>query len=325
MVSPGVPFHFAIAGEAIGKRFDVFLSEKLEESDISRSYIKTLIESGKILINTTKRKAGYRLREGDSIDGIIPVPEKLEFAAEAIPLNIIFEDESLIIINKQAGISVHPSAHEKRGTLVNSLLHYTDQLSGINGVLRPGIVHRLDKTTSGILLVAKSDRAHVRLSRQFQHHLIQKEYLAFVQGNMKPAYGKISYAIGRSRSDRKKMAAVQSGGRDAETRYTVEESYNGYDCVRLFPLHGRTHQIRVHLSQYGHPVLGDELYGKGFSRDMLAGPLHDALQALTGNALHAFRITFIHPIDDRELSFEAPLPEDLLNLQNTLKTHFPRA
>ncbi|MFC1854050.1 RluA family pseudouridine synthase, partial [candidate division CSSED10-310 bacterium] len=241
---------------------------------------------------------------------------------EPIPLAIVYEDSSLIVLCKQAGLCVHPAAGNDRGTLVNALLHHTRDLSGINGLLRPGIVHRLDKTTSGIMVVAKNDKAHRKLARQFQDRTIKKEYLAVVQGTMVPKAGRISYSIGRDKHNRKKMTVTPQGGREAETIFSIEERFTGFDVVRLFPVQGRTHQIRVHLAHYGHPVLGDEMYGRTSKIIESYPALKTAILNLSGNALHAHKISFDHPESGERVQFEAEIPPDFENLLTVLRTFF---
>lgn len=301
------------------KRLDLYLLEVLGGRGISRSYIGKLVRNGSVKVNGDKKKAGYRIREGDKIEVKISSPKKLVLEAEKIPLDIIFEDKFIIVLNKPAGIVVHPGAGISHGTLVNALLYHTKDLSGINGVIRPGIVHRLDKTTSGILLIAKNDIAHSHLSKQFQNHTIKKEYLAIVQGNIIPTTGLINYSIGRNRKSRYKMAVTEHRGREAETEYLLEERFIGFDLVRLFPRHGRTHQIRVHLSYYGNPVIGDKTYGHGYENQIKTPEIRQAINSLKGNALHAHRITFFHPKTNEILFFQAPIPDDINKLIEILR------
>ena len=227
----------------------------------------------------------------------VPPPRPLDVEPEAIPLRIIYEDEDLLVVDKPAGMTVHPAPGQTRHTLVNALLAHCRDLSGVGGVLRPGIVHRLDKDTSGLLLVAKNDRAHADLSRQLKERAVEKGYLALVRGRMEQAEGVIEGAIGRDPRNRKRMAIVE-GGRPARTAYRVREYLDGMTLVEVAPSTGRTHQIRVHFAAAGHPIVGDALYGKP--------------SALVGRQfLHAYRLAFRHPRDGRHVAFESPLPPDL--------------
>jgi len=230
------------------------------------------------------------------VDINVPEPEKSKLEAENIPLDIIYEDKDILVINKPRGLTVHPGAGNRSGTLVNALLHHCRDLSGIGGVERPGIVHRLDKDTSGILLVAKNDKAHQVLSAQFKDRTIQKTYLAIVKGNPKKDEGTIAEPIGRHPVNRKKMA-VSHKGREAVTHYKVLKRFKEYSLVELKPKTGRTHQLRVHLAHIGHSILGDPVYGKG-----------------NAQLLHAYKIKFTHPRTEKELEFEAKLPDDMLKL-----------
>ncbi|QPJ61917.1 MAG: RluA family pseudouridine synthase [Candidatus Nitronauta litoralis] len=283
------------------KRLDVYLTEA--QADVSRNFIKKLIEEGRARVNQQPAKANYRVKSGDHVELDIPEPAPLEVEAEDIPLSIQHEDDHLIVIDKPAGLVVHPAPGHPNGTLVNALLFHCNDLKGIGGVERPGIVHRLDKDTSGLIVVAKTDKALVSLQKQFQDRTIKKVYLALAQGHLKPPKGIVRSPIGRHPKDRKKMAAATGGeGRQAETAYEVALSLEKCDLVRLFPKTGRTHQIRVHLASLGHPVLADPLYGgrsKGLSLD------------LDRQALHAHRLELCHPDDGKTMKFTSPLPADM--------------
>lgn len=295
-----------------GKRIDLFLAERVDQ--LSRSRVHKLIEKEFVTINgVTCRVKNYRLHTGDTISYILPAPEEMAAHPEDIRLEIIYEDEDLLVINKERGMVVHPAPGHTGGTLVNALLNHCDDLSGIGGVVRPGIVHRLDKDTSGLLVVAKNDAAHSSLSAQLKERTLHREYLALVCGRVKPARGKIVAPIGRHPNHRKKMAVV-SGGRVAVTRYRVIRNYGNYSLLRLKLETGRTHQIRVHMANLGFPVVGDPIYGPGSY-----GDLPD--RYLQPQALHAQKISFVHPRTGNKMEFTAPLPSAFRETLHWLKTH----
>ena len=244
--------------------------------------------------------AHYKLRQGDVLSVFIPAPQPLAAQPENIPLDIIYEDEDVVVVNKPRGMVVHPAAGNYTGTLVNALLYHCKHLSGINGVIRPGIVHRLDKDTSGIMIAAKNDAAHVSLSRQIQDKTARRSYLAIVRGNIKTDSGTIKTQIARDKNDRKKMAVVQEGGREAITDYQVLERFGKYTIVRCLLKTGRTHQIRVHLEHLGYPLVGDPKYSP------MKVPFN-----IKGQALHSQTLDFVHPRTGQALHFEAPLPADM--------------
>ena len=280
----------------INKRIDVFLSKNLES--FSRSYIQDLIKKGKATIGGKTIKANYRLREGDIVALAIPKPEPLEILPENIPLDIVYEDNDVILVNKPKGMVVHPAAGHYSGTLVNALLyHCKDNLSGINGVLRPGIVHRIDMDTTGIIIVCKNDNAHQHIAKQLAEHSITRKYVAIVSGNIKEDEGVVDAAIARSKNDRKKMA-VDKDGKRAVTHFKVLERLNNYTYIECVLETGRTHQIRVHMSYLHHPLLGDEVYSNKKENTKLKG-----------QCLHAKVLGFIHPSTNEYMEFEAPLPE----------------
>ena len=276
------------------ERLDVYLSEKLDKT---RSAVKKLVEDKNVTVNGKVEKAGKTLKEGDEITVVLPDPVKLDLEAENIPLDIIYQDEDIAIINKPQGMTVHAGNGVHGSTLVNALLYHLDSLSGINGVIRPGIVHRIDKDTSGLLVVAKNDAAHVSLSEQIKNKTCRRIYLALVEGVVKENDGVIDTFIGRSDKNRT-MMAVKSDGRRAVTHYKVIRRYKDYTLMEFSLETGRTHQIRVHTKYLGHPVVGDPVYGYKTQKFRLNGQL-----------LHAFRLELTHPKSGERMVFEAPLPD----------------
>ncbi len=321
-----------VPAEAAGERVDRFLASRLE--DLSRSRIQTLIRAGHVSDRRgTIEDPGARVKPGDALTIEVPPPEPAEPVPEVMPLDAVFEDDHLIVIDKPAGLVVHPAAGHTSGTLVNALIaHCGASLSGIGGVMRPGIVHRLDKDTSGLLVVAKTDAAHQGLASQFAAHgadgRLERAYLAFAWGKFDRPQGTIDAPLGRSPRDRTRMAVVKGGqGRRAVTHYRVVETYqdtNGriaVSQVRLALETGRTHQIRVHLAHAGHPLLGDPTYGSGFAASgrRLGPEARAALEKLGRQALHATFLAFEHPITGKRMEFETPLPADLLALRDALR------
>ena len=289
-----------------GKRLDTYLSEKY---DITRSRAGTLIKEGRAVVNgASVTKAGYALRAGDEVNLDIPSPEPTDVVAQDIPLRIVYEDSDLAVVYKPSGMVVHPAAGNHDGTMVNALLYQLSDLSGIGGEERPGIVHRIDKDTSGLLLVAKNDKAHVGLSEQISVHSVERAYKAIVIGRMKEESGFVDAPIGRHPTDRKKMAIVK-GGREARTNWRVLEELRGATLIECRLTTGRTHQIRVHMASIGHPVLGDPVYGPKKSPYPVEG----------GQLLHAGRIGFIHPVTGEHLLFEEPPEERFEYWHNKLK------
>lgn len=285
----------------VGARLDVYVAER---ESITRSASAKLIENGMVTVNGAAVSKNYRLREGDTVLTEIPEPEPDRAEPENIPLDIVYEDSDLLVVNKSKGMVVHPAAGNPSGTLVNALLyHCGSSLSGINGVIRPGIVHRIDKDTSGLLVVAKNDLSHVSLASQISSHTFDRFYEAVCVGHLRESSGRIDKPIGRHPTDRKKMAIVMNG-RDAATNYEVIKPLDGADHIRLRLETGRTHQIRVHMSSLGHPILGDTVYGGGRTR---FETLHASL--LNGQCLHARTISFVHPTTGRKMSFETDLPD----------------
>ncbi len=276
----------------------------------SRSRLQGLIESGDVRADGLPTRASARLRAGQEIEVEIPEPRPARPEPEAIPLSVVFEDEHLVVLDKPAGLVVHPGAGRTSGTLVNALLHHVKDLSGVGGVLRPGIVHRLDRGTSGLLVVAKDDPTHRALAEQFASRAVEKEYLALVLGVPSPRQGEIDQPIGRHPVQRKRMA-VRAGGRSARSSYRVVESFDGAALVRVAIHTGRTHQVRVHMAAIGHPVAGDETYGGTRPAPSRRAASRQALARLNRPALHAARLAFEHPASGRRRSFDSPLPGDV--------------
>lgn len=298
---------FTIETDDVNKRVDVFLNEEME--DVSRSALQKNIEKGNITVNGEKISKNYKLRLGDIVEAELPPPENIDIVPEDIPLDIMYEDDDLIVINKPQNMVVHPAPGHYTGTLVNALMfHCGDNLSGINGVLRPGIVHRIDKDTSGVLVIAKSDLAHKGLSEQLAEHSMKRVYNAVVYNSFSEESGTVDRNIDRSKNDRKKMAVVMQGGRNAVTHYKVIEKLGKYTWVELQLETGRTHQIRVHMSYIGHPLLGDPVYGPKKC------PFN-----LNGQVLHAKVLGFIHPRTGEYMEFNSELPDYFSSLIERLK------
>ena len=284
--------------EEAGKRIDMYVAEKLE---ISRVTVQRLIEDKKIILNGKSIKPSYKVKEGDIIKYEMEEPKEINVKPEDIPLEVLYEDSDIIVINKPKGMVVHPANGNWEGTLVNAIMaRCKDSLSGIGGKIRPGIVHRLDKDTSGAIIVAKNDKAHIALSNQLKNHEIEKTYIALVRGIVKPNEATIDMPIARSKTDRKKMA-VDKDGKKAVTHFKVLERYPEHNCTLLEVKieTGRTHQIRVHLSEIGHPLIGDERYSSGKNE-----------WGIKGQCLHAKSLKFKHPITGKEIYVEAPLREN---------------
>ncbi len=281
--------------ETAGRRLDQYLSER---EDASRSAVQKWIEDGLVTVNDKVVSKSYKLSEGDVVCFERPEAVPMEAKAENLPLEIVYQDDYLAVVNKPKGMVVHPAPGNPDGTLVNALLYHLDNLSGINGVIRPGIVHRIDKNTSGLLIVAKEDKAHIGLAEQIKEHSFTREYRAVVHGNLKEDTGTVDRPIGRSPKDRKKMAVTDKNSRPAVTHYEVLDRYPGYTYIKCRLETGRTHQIRVHLASLGHPVAGDPVYG----------PKNTPTQ-LHGQCLHAGLIGFVHPRTGEYLEFTADLPE----------------
>ncbi|MFC4617276.1 RluA family pseudouridine synthase [Camelliibacillus cellulosilyticus] len=291
--------------EEAGERIDKFLHRYLES--ISRTRIQELIKKGEVFVNGKQTKANYKLEAGDRVTAHIFEPEPLDVKPEMIPLDIVYEDRDVIVVNKPRGVVVHPAPGHESGTLVNALLAHCRDLSGINGKLRPGIVHRIDKDTSGLLVCAKNDRAHQALADQLKEKTTHRVYQAIVHGVLEHAKGTIDAPIGRDEHDRKKMAVTRKHAKNAVTHFTVIERFASYTYVSCKLETGRTHQIRVHMAYIAHPVAGDPLYGPRKTLD------------INGQALHAAELGFIHPTSGAMMRFEAPLPDDMRHLLDELK------
>ena len=290
----------------IGNRIDKYLSNKIEGK--SRSFIQGLIDSELVKVNNKEIKSNYKLRKNDIVEIIMPEPIELNVKAEEMQLDIIYEDKDIIVINKPQGVVVHPAPGNYSGTLVNGLLYHCKDLSGINGVIRPGIVHRIDKDTSGILVIAKNDEAHNILAEQFKEHSIKREYYALVEGKFSKLEGTIDKPIGRNKKDRLKMGIVDDG-KKAITHYRVLEQYdNNMSLIKCNLETGRTHQIRVHMASINHPLVGDPLYGSKKQKFKL-----------NGQVLHAKTLGFIHPTTNRYMEFESELPKYYMELLNILR------
>ncbi|NLM42456.1 MAG: RluA family pseudouridine synthase [Clostridiales bacterium] len=292
----------------IGKRMDVFLAEKIQE--YSRSYLKKIIEEQLVTVCGEVKKANYKLKSGDKIKVLIPSPVNLEIKPEDIDIDVIYEDDILLVINKPQGMVVHPAHGNYSGTLVNALLKRCHGLSGINGVIRPGIVHRIDKNTSGLIVVAKTNEAHLDLSQQLKQHSIERKYVALLEGRLREEMGKIDAPIGRDPINRKKMAVTSKNSKNAVTYYRVLESFQSNTLIEAKLETGRTHQIRVHMSYIGHPVVGDPVYGYKKQRFKLEGQL-----------LHAALLGFVHPTAKSYMEFTAPLPDYFKKILNILRNN----
>ena len=290
-----------------GERLDKALCDLLP--DTSRSAIQRMIRDSLVTVNKSARKANFRLCEGDLVEVVFPPAQEVEILPENIPLDILYEDSDLLIVNKPKGMVVHPAPGHASGTLVNAVMyHCRDSLSGINGELRPGIVHRIDMNTTGSLIVCKNDRAHTDIARQIKEHSIRRIYEGIVIGNVKEDEGTVTGAIGRNPKDRKKMAMHVPGGKEAITHYRVLERFSGYTYMEFRLETGRTHQIRVHMAGIAHPLLGDDIYGPAKCRFRLQG-----------QTLHAKTIGFIHPTTGEYMEIDTPLPEYFEELLKTLR------
>jgi 23S rRNA pseudouridine1911/1915/1917 synthase len=299
-----------------GRRLDTVVAARL--SDCSRSLAASLIANQNILVDQQPKKPGYRIKSGDRIEGHIAAPEPVDYKPEPIPLHILYQDRHIIVINKQPGMVVHPAPGHSSGTLVNALLFHCPDLGAIGGEIRPGIVHRLDKDTTGTMVVAKSAEAHEKLAQQFKARKVEKKYLALVYGEVPSETGEIKLPIGRHPVDRKRMSTTTRKGRAAETAWKVRERYPGTTLLELTLKTGRTHQIRVHCTAMGHPIVGDPVY---YSRKWLkdinrlysgaSSSMTAQLKAVPRQMLHAWSLGFIHPHSGKGMMFESPIPTDM--------------
>ncbi len=302
-----------------GRRLDLLVASRI--AACSRAVATGLIRNGAIRVQGVVKKPGYRVRPGDAISGRIPPPVPVELVPEPLDINILFEDKHLIVVNKPPDLVVHPAPGHATGTLVHGLLYHCPDLEGIGGELRPGIVHRLDKDTSGVLVVAKNAVAHQHLAKQFKSRKIKKDYLALVHGEMQAESGTISLPVGRHPTDRKRMSTASRKSRGAETSWQVRKRLRGATLIDLNLKTGRTHQIRVHCAAIGHPIVGDTVYGGRRTRKTIAkgNDLSDIFGAVTRQMLHARRLEFVHPVTETTVTFEAPVPQDMQKLISALR------
>lgn len=315
---------FLVEHDDEGERIDVFLSRKAPV--LTRSRARKLLDEDCVRVRGKAVKPSFRVQEGDRIVVEWREPAEYSLEPEDIPVAIVYEDDALLVVDKPPGMVVHPAAGNYRGTLVNALLFHAENFSGIGGILRPGIVHRLDRNTSGLIVVAKSDEAHVALARQFSDRTVRKTYRALVHGSVREDSGIIDMAIGRHPSDRKKMSTKSRRGKQALSRWEVVERFSSVSLLDVRIETGRTHQIRVHLSAAGYPIVGDSVYGSSKHRiealrDMT---LRRILGAMKRQALHAAGLEFTHPVTERLLSFSSPLPPDMASVCETLRQHAAR-
>ena len=300
-------FCFLVSQETAGTRVDKLLADSMD--GFTRSGIQHLLSEGNVTCGAKPITKNYKCREGDEIKVFVPDAKPLDVEAQDIPLDIVYEDEYLLVVNKPKGMVVHPANGNYYGTLVNALMHHCgDSLSGINGVIRPGIVHRIDKDTSGLLIVAKTDAAHIGLAEQIKEHSFTRAYEAVVYGNIKDDEGTICQPIGRNPKDRKKMAVVYTNSKPATTHYKVLQRFGNFTHIRCVLETGRTHQIRVHMAFIGHPIAGDSVYGP-----------KKVITELNGQCLHAKQIGFVHPITKEYMEFESDLPEYFTKFLTKLK------
>jgi 23S rRNA pseudouridine1911/1915/1917 synthase len=301
-----------------GQRLDQFLASNL--TDLSRSRIQQLILDANVLVNGQRVKPSYKIKSGDRLEIDIPPPPESPFSPEPMPLDVVYEDEDLIIINKPAGLVVHPGAGIRSGTLANALAYHFQQLSHLSGPARPGLVHRLDKDTSGLLVVAKGDEVHEKLAAQWRRREIEKTYIGLVYGIPSPTHGQIDAPVGRHPTHRTRMAVrPEAKGRSALTRYRVIETFSDAALLELQLQTGRTHQIRVHLAYLHHPIVGDDVYGAGFKTKIKDPAVREAINQLGRHFLHAARLRFQHPRTRLTVEFEAPLPAELQRLLELLR------
>lgn len=303
-------FSIQILESDAGQRLDSLLSNQFPHQ--TRSHIAALIRCGLITVHSRTCKPGYRVKTGETVSGRFPPPESIEAVPQPIDLMPVFEDDHILVINKQPGLVVHPAPGHFSGTLVNAVLYHCSDLPGIGGKIRPGIVHRLDKDTSGLLVIAKTDTAHLHLSDQFKQRTIHKTYLTLVYGRLHPDHGMIELPIGRHPTDRKKMSVHSRTGRQAVTQWQVRERFLNATFLEVQIHTGRTHQIRVHMAAVGNPVIGDPIYGGNKKRT-------SSMITASRQLLHAWKLGFIHPATGNRIVFEAPIPPDMNHLLETLR------
>lgn len=303
---PGIP----------GVRLDVFLAGA--GLGLSRSQARRLLDEELVSVSGKARKANYRLREGDEVSVSIPAPEPVKAVPEDIPVDVIYEDEHVVVVNKRAGMVVHPASGNYTGTLVNALLHRCGRLSSLGGDLRPGVVHRIDKDTSGVIVLARDDVSHAALAKAFKAHVLNREYVAVALGDLRDGEGTVAVSIGRHVTERKKMSPITLKGRQAITHYTVLERFGAATYIALRLKTGRTHQIRVHMAHIGHPLAGDRVYGGSGAARVLG-------MKVGRQMLHARLLGFEHPVTGRYMEFTAPAPEDMERLLRFLREKSPKS
>ena len=318
-VTPSFGAIHLIAGVSdTGERLDTFIAARV--SDLSRSQVALLIQNESIKVNNQTKKPGYRIHSGDTIRGVIPPPAETTLIPEPLELDILHEDDDIILINKVAGMVVHPAPGHEKGTLVNALLYHCPEIGPIGGEMRPGIVHRLDKDTSGILVVAKNSTAHTHLSAQFAHRSVRKQYQAIVYGDVKEDIGQMVFPIGRHPVDRKRMSIQSRSPRAAETHWQIRERFGGLTLLALDLKTGRTHQARVHCAAIGHAIVGDPIYAGRRAVKRLHRDVYALIRPLGRQMLHARQLAFIHPSHGTPVCLKAPLPYDMKQLIAQLRS-----
>ncbi len=294
-----------LEADETGKRLDAYLAENTE---LTRTRIQQLIKEENIKVNDKKTKSSYKIEMGDTIKVFIPEKKEIDLVPQNISINILYEDNDIAVIDKKAGLVIHPSYGHESGTLVNAIMFHINDLSGINGEIRPGIVHRLDKDTSGLIIIAKNDKAHNKLSEMFKNKEINKTYLAIVKGSLGKDTGRLETQMGRDLKDRKKMSVLKTGGKTAITNYEVLDKNDKFSLVRVNIETGRTHQIRVHMKYLGYPILGDSVYGK-------------ESKSVKRQMLHAYKLEFIHPVTGKEMIIKSEIPKDFSEVLERIKLH----
>ena len=294
-----------LEADETGKRLDAYLAENTE---LTRTRIQQLIKEENIKVNDKKTKSSYKIEMGDTIEVFIPEKKEIDLVPQNISINILYEDNDIAVIDKKAGLVIHPSYGHESGTLVNAIMFHINDLSGINGEIRPGIVHRLDKDTSGLIIIAKNDKAHNKLSEMFKNKEINKTYLAIVKGSLGKDTGRLETQMGRDLKDRKKMSVLKIGGKTAITNYEVLDKNDKFSLVRVNIETGRTHQIRVHMKYLGYPILGDSVYGK-------------ESKSVKRQMLHAYKLEFIHPVTGKEMIIKSEIPKDFSEVLERIKLH----